>query len=131
MRRVTFVHCIRAEARAVGSYLIGSDAPAHEPLTVQPELAEAGKQHFVDLNCAACHELDGMRAPRPPTRKILNLQRGCLSGEDSTTPRFSLDDRQRKALVKSLGSRSGQLSDSARIATIRQPRTTSSSARSS
>jgi cbb3-type cytochrome oxidase cytochrome c subunit len=90
---------------------------SNEPIAVvqalksDPILAAAGREHFVRLGCAQCH--DDIKADRREYTQMANLDvdKGCLAGQEGT-PFFDLDDRQ-KALIKAAlpGTGDGKFSD--------------------
>ncbi len=104
-----------AESLAIAGYLIGDSAPPGKALIPDATLVEKGKQHFLALNCAACHPLAGL-APIPLIRdlKKADVASGCLSTTIGRGPRFNLDERQVQAIVASL--RAEQAPDSDQLA---------------
>ena len=76
-----------------------SDQPIAEvqALKSDPVLAKSGREHFVRLGCAQCH--DDVRADKRQYTPMaqLDVGKGCMDGK-KLTPRFDLDDRQ-KALI--------------------------------
>jgi mono/diheme cytochrome c family protein len=80
--------------------------PVVKALKSNPELAAAGREHFVRLGCAQCHD-DIKAAPREYTKMAnLNIDKGCLA-EQEGTPVFDLDDKQ-KGLIKAALPETGQ-----------------------
>ena len=92
-----------AESLAIAEYLIGEP---HQPATAlipQEPLVVRGKKYFQDLNCAACHAVEGITpAPRIGSLKNADLSRGCLSETAGKSPRFSLDDAALEAIRAAL-----------------------------
>ncbi len=65
---------------------------------VDAEKAKRGKQHFVTLGCADCHQLKQADQPLVSTQKYPSLanlvgKQGCLSG-DERQPQYSLSRKQ-------------------------------------
>ena len=104
------------EAHAIAVYLSWPPAGA-PPLTdgdplfrADPARVRAGRERFVSLGCAACHELGAghrslpaARRARPLTELGDAIDRGCLAeipGRD--VPRFHLNASQRAALRSTL-----------------------------
>lgn len=84
--------------------------PVDTGFTVDPELANKGRQWFASLGCASCHTLrrEGQKVASTLTAKAwreLKEPGGCLSEKPaSTVPRYGLSARQRRALASILGS---------------------------
>lgn len=97
-----------SESLVIAGYLLGEQAQPDKALVPQAALVEAGKKHFQDLNCAACHALPGITAaPLVGSLKAADLSRGCLSKISGTKtsvrgPRFDLDDNQSAALAAAI-----------------------------
>ena len=70
-------------------------------LNSDPVLAKAGREHFVRLGCAQCH--DDIKADRREYTPMVSLdvEKGCLAGQQGT-PRFDLDDRQKSFIQAAL-----------------------------
>ena len=98
----------RIESLAIAGYLIGEQAPTHEPLVPDTALVEAGRNYFQSLNCAACHALEGIAAARPvESLKGSDLTGGCLSlsngiSANIRSPRFALEENQRAAIAAAI-----------------------------
>lgn len=76
--------------------------PVVEPLEVDPALAAQGKIHFESLGCAECHgDLRTSARREYPSLADLNPAAGCLTNAPGT-PRFALDDEQRKLISSAL-----------------------------
>ncbi len=102
-----------SESLAIAGYLMGEQSQPSEPLVPDAALVAAGKNHFQELNCAACHSLKGIETS-PPARLLKtgslmtsDLTAGCLSKMPGTksndrSPRFDLDDNQRQAIVAAI-----------------------------
>lgn len=97
-----------SESLAIAGYLVGDQPEPSIPLIPDAALVSAGKKHFQELNCAACHSLKGIEAA-PPVGSLVtsDLAAGCLSTEprkktNDRSPRFALDDNQRQAIVAAI-----------------------------
>ena len=91
----------RDEARALASYLLNAARPPAGTFQVDPQRAAAGRLHFQELGCAACHTGLGLASTLPaPDRASLRPGRGCLVDEGPV--RFGLDPGQRAALEQAL-----------------------------
>ncbi len=93
-----------AEAQAIARYLIGEQSQQlTSALIPQESLVARGKQHFQELNCAACHALNGIpAAAQVVSLKGADLTRGCLSKASDRSPQFHLADGQVNAIVAAL-----------------------------
>ena len=92
-----------AESQAIARYLVGEQPPHPAALVPQESLVAKGKQHFQELNCAACHALSGIPAAAPVmSLKSADLARGCLSKDGGRSPQFHLADAQTQAIVAAL-----------------------------
>ena len=92
-----------AESHAIARYLIGEQSQAPAVLVPQESLVAKGKQHFQELNCAACHALSGIPAVAPVmSLKGADLTRGCLSKTNGRSPQFHLAEAQVEAIVAAL-----------------------------
>ena len=92
-----------AESQAIARYLIGEKPQPPAALVPQESLIAKGKQHFQELNCAACHPLSGI--PAASLSGSLNgadLTRGCLSNTSGRSPQFHIADAQVAAIVSTL-----------------------------
>ena len=99
------------ESQAIAGYLLNEQ---HGPSTaLQPldGLVELGKKYFAELNCAACHRMNGMTAqPLVGFLRQANPMLGCLaetqidspSGSKSKSPRFTLKQAQVEAIRAAL-----------------------------
>ena len=91
-----------AEALAIAGYLVGEQPQQGKALAPQDALVTKGKQHFQELNCAACHSLPGIKAaPLIGSLRNADLTRGCLSKTSDRSPRFQLEDAQVQAIQAS------------------------------
>ncbi|QDV14903.1 Cytochrome c [Rosistilla oblonga] len=119
------------EAADIAAYLLAdpSDSDAADS-TSQPSpaadgsaaLVDRGRELFVSLGCANCHSVEGVKptvAARPLAELASQSTRGCLSADDSRSPRFGIDAQQTEAIVAALSaSGSGQpLSDQVSLQT--------------
>lgn len=92
-----------AESLAIAGYLLTAQPPEVKALVPQESLVAAGKKHFQELNCAACHTLPGIEAaPRLDSFTKMDLARGCLSKSPGRHPRFQLEDAQLQAITAAL-----------------------------
>lgn len=92
-----------AESQAIAAYLVGSKQPDVVPLAPRESLVAAGKQHFAELNCAACHPLEGVAAaPLGSSLKHADFSRGCLSETMGRGPRYRLEPESVQAIVAAL-----------------------------
>lgn len=93
----------RAEADALASYLIGQSEPKAAAFEPQDKLVTQGKEHFLRLNCAACHALDDTAAAKPVVPLAgADPARGCLSAAPGKGVRYDLSDAQAKAIRAAL-----------------------------
>ncbi len=97
-----------SESFAIAGYLVGDPPEPRVPLIPDAALVSAGKKHFQELNCAACHSLKGIEAA-PPVGSFVtsDLTAGCLSTVPGKTTNdrslhFDLDDNQRQAIVAAI-----------------------------
>lgn len=97
-----------SESLAIAGYLVGVQPEPRAPLIPDATLVSEGKKHFQELNCAACHSLKGIEAAPPVGSFVISdLTAGCLSTEprkksNDRSPRFNLEDNQRKAIVAAI-----------------------------
>ena len=91
------------ESQAIAGYLLGTENSVPEPLKPRDILVTLGKKLFQELNCAACHNLAGFAASQPIVSLAkANFDRGCISNNNSPSPRFRLEASQTRAIVASL-----------------------------
>jgi mono/diheme cytochrome c family protein len=98
------------EASDIAAYLhvgrVAEKATARAALKIPPQGIEKGRQVFEQMNCAACHKLDsGVPAKAGTTKHMAELSgdKGCLADKQpSGTPRFDLNDLQKRALKLAL-----------------------------
>ena len=97
--RMPDFHLTRAEANDLAEYLVqGRQAKIAEP-KVGLEKIEEGRVLFGQLNCVACHSLEGLPAAKPAlAMKNLRKDRGCLSAKPQGVPDYGLSGFQRKAI---------------------------------
>jgi len=90
------------EAADLAAYLTG-ETPS--PAAFQPDakLVSEGRKRFADLGCAACHTAPGIKFT-PKAKPLAKLGTGgCLDAKPSAkAPNYSLDERQRTALLAAL-----------------------------
>ncbi len=119
----------RDEATALASYLLNGVRPPVEIFQVDPQRATAGRLHFQELGCAACHTELGLTSTLPaPDLAGLRPGRGCLVDEGvrvipnpltgfRTGPaRFGLDPGQRAAIEQALAGNAPEPSPSTALA---------------
>lgn len=106
-----------AESLAIAGYLIGEHPPQAMALVPDAALASRGKQHFQSLNCAACHDLPGMKsAPLIGSLVAADANRGCLSKTSNRSPRFDLTDEEIAAISAALKAEAAADSDTLAVA---------------
>jgi mono/diheme cytochrome c family protein len=104
------------EAKAIAGYLLGKADTKAASLQPQEKLIALGKEHFQRLNCAACHQLEGVPAAKPVgTLEGSDVTRGCLSDAPSKAPRFNLSADQTKAIRSALAKKADPPSDKERL----------------
>ncbi len=92
-----------AESQAIARYLIGEKSQRPAALVPAEVLVAKGRQHYQELNCAACHVLSGIPASAPSVSlNVANLTHGCLSKTSGRSPQFHLADAQVEAIVAAL-----------------------------
>ena len=82
--------------------------PGEEPFEVDAALVSKGREAFLSVGCASCHQLTDSPAemshklPAPPLDKV-RVESGCLSGEAAAgRPHYSLNTTQREALAAAI-----------------------------
>lgn len=98
------------EADLIASYLVNAWGQGKEPAApppLDPRRVEAGRTAFAAIGCASCHEMGGDAPAVAPTLSAkplasLNARAGCLDPSDRTTPRYTLSDPDRDALVAAI-----------------------------
>jgi mono/diheme cytochrome c family protein len=76
--------------------------PAFEPLTVDPELAVRGREHFGKFGCANCHNDLQVPVTSSTAFSKLNSNRGCLSTSAGPWPHFDITKEQRSLITTAL-----------------------------
>lgn len=81
--------------------------PAEDAFVVKSDLAAKGREYFVSLGCASCHQLNQGGGPIASTLKAKPLsqlagQGGCLSAQPGKTPYYALSPVQVKSLSAAL-----------------------------
>ena len=109
-----------AESEAIAGYLLG-EQEKRDALQPDDSLAAAGKKYFKELNCAACHTMEGMSAAPLASASLASLKsadaaRGCLSKTSGNRPQFHLPDAQTQAIMAALQDDSKPDSDAVQIA---------------
>ncbi|MBI1247910.1 c-type cytochrome [bacterium] len=96
----------RDEAQAIAQYLTRESQQTKAAIVPDKSLAAKGKQYFQELNCVACHAMEGM-SPANPVLSLdqADLTRGCLSKASSNSPQFHLNEAQQAAVAVSLKER--------------------------
>ncbi len=100
--RMPDMRLTKQEASSIATFLGARDGTA---LKYDGALAKEGKQAFLDLNCVACHKLEGQGftvAKHSLPLAKLNLAKGCLSQKPSPAPDFNLDSDQVEAIRAAL-----------------------------
>jgi mono/diheme cytochrome c family protein len=101
----------KQEAADIAAYLhvgrVAEKATARAALKIPKQGIEKGRVVFEKMNCVACHTSGSAVAPiRKPAAKPLselNAQSGCLADKQASgTPRFDLNDLQKRALKLAL-----------------------------
>lgn len=118
----------RAEADAIAAHLMGdadadagsdADMERHvETLIPDPILVARGARLYEQLNCAACHALEGIPAPRAKRGRDLaelNGEGGCLAADDPSTPRYDLSSVQVRAIRAALAGPDRVATDRSRV----------------
>jgi len=107
----------REEAGAIAAWLLGTETA--RPPTAASDAGDVarGRQHFIDLDCGACHAL----ADLPPARGArpldeLDPRYGCLAGMAAGTPDYRLSEDQTRAIRAALSASASPIGDEARIA---------------
>jgi cytochrome c1 len=100
------------EAADIAAYLhsgrIPEKATERAALKIARQGVEKGRALFTQMNCVACHQ-PGLAAPVATVKtkpiKALLPNQGCLAGKQNTgTPRFDLNDFQKRALRLAIAS---------------------------
>ncbi len=93
----------RTEADDLAAYLANEEVLDAQPLEPKQALVEKGSILFRELNCTACHSLDG-GAQHKMAMPLLEVRsgRGCLAEKPSGVPDFSLSAKQRKDIAATL-----------------------------
>ena len=92
-----------AESQAIAEYLLGDQKEDRQALQPNDSLITAGKRYFIELNCAACHTVEGIPAAAPlAALKSADSTRGCLSKATGKHPQFDLPGAQILAIAASL-----------------------------
>ncbi len=82
---------------------VAEKATARAALKISKQGLETGREHFEKMNCVACHQT-GPTSPARQTSLIkLDATKGCLAEKQpSGTPRFDLNELQKRALTLAL-----------------------------
>ena len=113
--RMPDMNLTREEAKSIASYLIGFKAVKLSEFKPVAAKVAAGKKYFGQLNCASCHELDGLKDSPSLTQEKLRPGRGCLSAKPSLVPHFHLSQKQREAINQALPALGDPLGDKEQI----------------
>jgi mono/diheme cytochrome c family protein len=101
--RMPDFHLTRSEANDLAEYLVRGRQAKIDPPKIVAEKIEKGRVLFGQLNCVACHSLEGMPASKPALpMKNLRKDRGCLSEKPQGVPDYGLSGFQRKAIGQAL-----------------------------
>ncbi len=107
----------QAESQAIAEYLLGDQTEQREALQPDDTLVAAGKKYFQELNCAACHAMEGIPAAAPlASLKSVDGKHGCLSKSSGKHPQFHLQDAEVRAITASLQEDSRVDSDASKVA---------------
>lgn len=98
------------EASDIAAYLhtgrISEKATARAALKLPKQTAAKGRAVFEQMNCIACHKVDSVVASKSTTTKplkALSPALGCMAEKQpSGTPRFDLNDLEKRALTLAL-----------------------------
>ena len=97
--RMPDFHLTRSEATDLAEYLLEGKQPEIREPKPELEKIEKGRLLFGQLNCVACHSLDGLPEAKPALgMKNLRKDRGCLSAKPQGVPDYGLSGFQRKAI---------------------------------
>ena len=92
----------QAESHAIAGYVLG-EQEKRGALQPDDSLVAIGKKYFQELNCAACHTVEGIPAAAPlAALTTADVSRGCVSKTSGNHPQFHLPDAQIKAIEASL-----------------------------
>ena len=93
----------QAESQAIAGYLLGERNGKREALKPLDPLVAMGRKYFQELNCAACHAIEGMPAAAPiASLKNTDPNRGCLSKSNGRHPQFQLQDAEVQAITAAI-----------------------------
>jgi mono/diheme cytochrome c family protein len=101
----------KQEAADIAAYLhvgrVAEKATARAALKIPKQGVEKGRVVFEKMNCVACHTSGSaaaaVRKPAAKPLSELNAQAGCLANKQASgTPRFDLNDLQKRALKLAL-----------------------------
>ena len=93
--RMPDMHLTQQEAASLTAYL-SPNTPASKP--ADSNLIQVGKQAFQELNCTACHQIEGHQPKPAAALPNLGLSKGCLSPNPSPAPDYRLSAAQMDAL---------------------------------
>ncbi len=106
-----------AESQAIAGYLLVDQKEVRQALQPNDSLVAVGKKYFRELNCAACHPVEGIPAAAPlAALKSADSTRGCLSKATGKYPQFDLPGAQILAIAASLEEPQPADSDAVQIA---------------
>lgn len=107
----------QAESQAIAGYLLGEQKENRPALQPNESLVAAGKKYFQELNCAACHTVEGIPAAAPiASLKNTDPTRGCLSKTTGKHPQFHLQETQIQAIRASIKNEPQAESDAVQVA---------------
>ncbi len=95
------------EASDIAAYLhtgrVAEKATVRAALKIPQQGATKGKEVFLKMNCVACHQTTQATATPQTSLTKLNTSNGCLAEKQpSGTPRFDLNELQKRALTLAL-----------------------------
>lgn len=105
--RMPSMNLTKEEADLIAAYLTKTWEPAPAGgFTVDPEKVKIGRAVFSTRGCASCHGM-GDNLPTPPATRSkplsqLALGKGCLDPTDKATPRFAINDHDRKVITAAI-----------------------------
>lgn len=110
--RMPNMRLTKQEAADIAAYLhsgrIPEKATERAALKIARQGVEKGSALFTQMNCAACHQVGSttpVASPKTKPIKALSPDRGCLAAkQDTGTPRFDLNDLQKRALRLAIAS---------------------------
>ena len=95
--RMPDMHLTHDEASDLTAFIMNAvDSGAIQTLVPQPAEEERGGRLFGQLNCNACHDLEGQDvAVSVPDLEAVRLDHGCLTAQAGAWPQFTLSEQQK------------------------------------